>query len=130
MWREDQGRSARAGEAGRREGGGEWQDMAHLLEMRLPRKKEETPSRLIVEFAVSNHNVLKQQRDKHSAKKVTELSVTQERGTKREFLDLSTKEKKRFGVKRSGRPRGDYDKQRKKPNTSNKHLAKRMRTRI
>ena len=99
--------------------------MAHLLEMRLPRKKEETPSRLIVEFAVSNHNVLKQQRDKHSAKK-----VTQERGTKREFLDLSTKEKKRFGVKRSGRPRGDYDKQRKKPNTSNKHLAKRMRTRI
>lgn len=104
--------------------------MAHLLEMRLPRKKEETPSRLIVEFAVSNHNVLKQQRDKHSAKKVTELSVMQERGTKREFLDLSTKEKKRFGVKRSGRPRGDYDKQRKKPNTSNKHLAKRMRTHI
>ena len=98
--------------------------------MQLPKKKGEVLSRLIVEFAVSNHNVLKQQRDKHKVKKVTELSVTQGRGTKREFLDLSTKEKKRFGAKRVERVRGDYDKKRKKPNTSNKHLAKRMRTHI
>ena len=41
-------------------------------------KREFAPSRLIVEFAVSNHNVLKQQRDKkHKEKAVKELSITQ-----------------------------------------------------
>ena len=115
-------------------------------------KREFAPSRLIVEFAVSNHNVLKQQRDKkHKEKAVKELSITQKsqgegeeegekkkkggkKTEKREFFDITSKEKNhakmRFGRKRTGKIRGDYDKERKKSNTSNKHMGKRLRTRI
>lgn len=118
-------------------------------------RREFAPSRLIVEFAVSNHNVLKQQRDKKQKEKtVKELSITQKsqekrqeeeeeegekkkggkKTEKREFFDITSKEKRhaktRFGKKRTGKIRGDYDKERKKPNTSNKHMGKRLRTRI
>ena len=104
------------------------------MELPLPQRKDEAASRLIVEFAVSNHNVLKQQRDRKRAVKTSELSVTQNRGEKREFFDISSKDKSkvrmRFGTKRSGKIRGDYDKEKKKPNTSNKHMAKRLRNMI
>jgi len=116
-------------------------------------KQEHALSRLIVEFAVSNHNVLKQQRDKKQKEKtVKELSITQKsqkkeereedgekktggkKTEKREFFDITSKEKNhakmRFGRKRTGKIRGDYDKERKKSNTSNKHMGKRLRTRI
>lgn len=118
-------------------------------------KKSKAPSRLIVEFAVSNHNVLKQQRDKKNKDKtVKELSITQKiqeeekekeeegkekkkggrKSEKREFFDITSKEKNqskmRFGRKRTGKIRGDYDKERKKSNTSNKHMGKRLKTRI
>ena len=117
------------------------------------KRRELAPSRLIVEFAVSNHNVLKQQRDKKQKEKtVKELSITQKsqeegeeevekkkkkggkKAEKREFFDITSKEKNhakmRFGRKRTGKIRGDYDKERKKSNTSNKHMGKRLRTRI
>lgn len=60
------------------------------MTMKLPRNKNgESASRLIVEFAVSNHNVLKQQRDKQKGKKKGELSVLPKESTKREFFDIS-----------------------------------------
>ena len=65
------------------------------MEMKLPKNKTgESASRLIVEFAVSNHNVLKQQRDRHKEKKVEESVVTPKESTKREFFDISSKDKK------------------------------------
>ena len=105
------------------------------MEMKLPKTKTgESASRLIVEFAVSNHNVLKQQRDKHKEKKTEEPVVVPKESKKREFFDISTKEKKQtrtqFQAKRTGKIRGDYDKDRKKPKISNKHMAKKMRLQV
>lgn len=93
--------------------------MDHLTEMKLPQRKGEiSNSRLIVEFGISNHNVLKSHDlKKKKEKKVSSLSVTQE-GEKKELFDISTKDrsrvKQRFNQKRSGKIRGDYDKQRKR----------------
>lgn len=92
--------------------------MDHLTEMKLPQRKGEiSNSRLIVEFGISNHNVLKSHDlKKKKEKKVSSLSVTQ--GEKKELFDISTKDrsrvKQRFTQKRSGKIRGDYDKQRKR----------------
>ena len=105
------------------------------MEMKLPKNKTgESASRLIVEFAVSNHNVLKQQRDRHKEKKVEESVVTPKESTKREFFDISSKDKKQaraqFQSKRTRKIRGDYDKDRKKPEIPNKHMAKKMRLQV
>ncbi|KAK8807670.1 hypothetical protein WA171_000621 [Blastocystis sp. BT1] len=110
-------------------------DIPHLMEMKLPKNKTgESASRLIVEFAVSNHNVLKQQRDRHKEKKVEESVVTPKESTKREFFDISSKDKKQaraqFQSKRTRKIRGDYDKDRKKPKIPNKHMAKKMRLQV
>ena len=91
--------------------------MNHLKEMKLPQRKGEiSNSRLIVEFGISNHNILKRRDLKKKEKKVSALSVTQE-GEKKETFDISTKSrahvKQRFHTKRSGKIRGDYDKPRK-----------------
>lgn len=69
-----------------------------------------------MEFGISNHNVLKSREHKKVEKKVNALSVTQE-GEKKETFDVMKKEskvKQRFTKKRSGKIRGDYDKDRKK----------------
>ena len=85
--------------------------------MKLPQRKGEiSNSRLIVEFGISNHNILKR-RNLKKEKKVTALSITQE-GEKKEIFDISIKNrshvKQRFNTKRSGKIRGDYDKDRRK----------------
>ena len=100
------------------------------MEMKLPKNKTgESASRLIVEFAVSN-----QQRDRHKEKKVEESVVTPKESTKREFFDISSKDKKQaraqFQSKRTRKIRGDYNKDRKKPKISNKHMAKKMRLQV
>ena len=86
--------------------------------MKLPSRKDgSTHSRLIVEFGISNHNVLKRREHKKVEKKVKALSVTQE-GEKKETFDVMKKErsrvKQRFTKKRSGKILGDYDKDRRK----------------
>ena len=93
--------------------------MEHLKEMKLPQRKgESSNSRLIVEFGISNHNTLKQREaKKKKEKKINPLSVTQE-GEKKERFDISTKDKtrvkQRFNGKRSGKIKGDYDKDKKR----------------
>ena len=43
--------------------------MEHLKKMELPKRKNgEVPSRLIVEFGISNHNVLRQREMKRKPK--------------------------------------------------------------
>lgn len=88
-----------------------------MKSLELPKRKDGTSnSRLIVEFGISNHNVLKSREHKKVEKKVNALSVTQE-GEKKETFDVMKKEskvKQRFTKKRSGKIRGDYDKDRKK----------------
>ena len=88
-----------------------------MKNLELPKRKDGTSnSRLIVEFGISNHNVLKSREHKKVEKKVNALSVTQE-GEKKETFDVMKKEsrvKQRFTKKRSGKIRGDYDKDRKK----------------
>ena len=81
------------------------------------RKNEISNSRLIVEFGISNHNILKKRDTKKEGKKVSSLSVTQE-GEKKETFEVlkkdKTRVKQRFTTKRSGKILGNYDKDRNK----------------
>ena len=92
--------------------------MEHLKKIELPKRKNgESASRLIVEFGISNHNVLRQQELKRKPKKVNELSITQEEKKEKETFDLKKgrdRPRQHFAKKRSGKIRGDYDKNRKR----------------
>ena len=62
--------------------------------MELPKRKNgESASRLIVEFGISNHNVLRQQELKRKPKKVSKVSITQEE---------KKEEKETFDLKKEG----------------------------
>ena len=93
--------------------------MEHLKKMELPKRKNgESASRLIVEFGISNHNVLRQQELKRKPKKVSEVSITQEeKKEEKETFDWKKgrdRPRQHFAKNRSRKIRGDYDKNRKR----------------
>ena len=78
------------------------------------RKNEPSNSRLIVEFAISNHNVLRQ-KEALKIKKTERKEKKEENEEKKEFDISRDKSHTRihFAKKRSRKIRSDYDRKRK-----------------
>lgn len=91
--------------------------MDHLMQLKLKVKKNETSNpRLIVEFAISNHNVLRQKEAAKGKKEKARKEKTQPDAAEKKEFDISREKSHtriHFTKKRSRKIRGDYDRKRK-----------------
>ena len=83
-----------------------------------PRKKKngDPSSRLIVEFAISNHNVLRQKEAKKEKEKRLRKEAAKPQAAEKKEFDISREKSHtriHFAKKHSRKIRGDYDKKRR-----------------